>query len=134
MVNNLNSVDFRLYVLITECHPELRKILEVSLSHAGMKVKAVSMPKNTLQILQEDQPDVFVVDFDLGKKNAEKLIAAYRHNQKNNNGIVLVSTPNRLEDGWRKKIKPDSVIYKPFDIRYLIRLIFLLAQNQTTPI
>jgi DNA-binding response OmpR family regulator len=129
-----NNPDIQPYVLIIEHDPELRKIMEISLDQAGVKVEAVSRVANALQILQEEQPDVFVIDCDLGKGGPEKLISSYRKNQKDNVGTVIVSTTNRLKDSWRREYKPDSVIYKPFDIRYLVRSILLHAQNRSVPV
>jgi hypothetical protein len=80
--------------------------------------------------LEQKLPDVFVVDFDLRDGDPGRLIAAFRKFSKFNGGTVMVSTTNRLGDDWRRIYKPDSVIYKPFDIRYLIRLIKVLVEKK----
>jgi DNA-binding response OmpR family regulator len=131
MAKNVNNLNSQPYVLIIEHDQELRKVMEVSLAQAGVKVKTVKGFANALQIMQIKSPDVFILDFNLQKADLGNLITAFRQNQKDNSGAVMISTANRLEDDWRRKYKPDSVIYKPFDIRYLIRLILLLVQNQS---
>ena len=130
MTEDMNKFTLQTFVLIVEHDPELRKIMEISLKQVGVKVTSVSRYPNALKILEQKSPDIFVVDFDLRDGDPGRLIAAFRKNPKFNGGLVLVSTANRLEDDWRREHKPDSVIYKPFDIRYLIRLIDLIAQKK----
>lgn len=129
MYKDKKSLDRKTQVLIIEHDPALRKIMEISLEQAGVSVKSVSRYANAMQILQQEPPDVFVVDFDLRDGDPGRLITAYRQFSTNNNSAVMVSTSDRLEDEWRRKHKPDSVIYKPFDIRHLIRLISSLINN-----
>jgi len=133
MAENPNNIDMQPYVLIIEHDPELRKIMELSLEQTGAKVTGVGRFANALHILQEKPPDVFVVDFDLQDGDPGNLIDTFRECSSNHKSPVMVSTANRLEDEWRRKHKPDSVIYKPFDIRYLIRLVTLLLKNKPVP-
>ncbi|MCJ7702720.1 MAG: response regulator, partial [Anaerolineales bacterium] len=87
MAENPNNVDMQPYVLLIEHDPELRKIMEISLEQAGVRVEAVSRYANALQILQQEPPDVFVIDFDLMKGDPGKLITAYRQNPEDNVGV-----------------------------------------------
>jgi DNA-binding response OmpR family regulator len=118
------------FVLIIEHDPELRKVMEISLKQAGVEVESVSQYANALYVMEQKPPDVFIVDVDLRDGKPGKLIHVFRECRKPKTGIVLVSTSDRLEDDWRRKYKPDSVIYKPFDIRYLIRLIGELTSKK----
>ncbi len=133
MDKDKENLDSKSQVLIIEHDPALRKIMEISLEQAGVRVEAVSRYANALQILQQEPPKVFIVDFDLRDGDPGRLITAYRQHPKGNDGTVMVSTAHRLEDEWRREHRPDSVIYKPFDIRYLIRKIFLLTKNKSVP-
>ncbi len=127
---NLKSHPDQPYVLIIEHDPALRKIMELSLRQAGLEVRSISRYANALQILAQKIPDIFIVDFDLRDGDPGKLIAAYRRQSKLSGNSLVVSTAERLKDEWRRKHQPDAVLYKPFDIRHLIRLISVYAHEK----
>ncbi len=127
---NLKSHPDQPYVLIIEHDPALRKIMELSLRQAGLEVRSISRYANALQILAQKIPDIFIVDFDLRDGDPGKLIAAYRRQSNLSGNSLVVSTAGRLKDEWRRKHLPDAVLYKPFDIRHLIRLISVYAHEK----
>jgi DNA-binding response OmpR family regulator len=116
-------------VLVIEHDSALRKIMEISLEQAGVSVEAVSKYANALEILQKDPPEVFILDYDLRDGDPGKLITAYRKHPNGHDGTVMVSTAHRLEDKWRQENRPNSVIYKPFDMRYLVRKILSIINK-----
>jgi CheY-like chemotaxis protein len=130
MIPNLQSQGNRTYVLLIEHDPELRKIMDLSLQQAGFIIVAFSRYANALQIMKQNPPDIFVVDFELRDGDPGKLITAYRQNPNFPAGSVVVTTTERLEDEWRRTHQPDAVVYKPFDMRYLIRLIGMFTQEK----
>jgi DNA-binding response OmpR family regulator len=133
MDKNKNGLDVKKQVLIIEHDPALRKVMLISLEQAGMKVKAVSRYANALEFLQQESPDIFIMDLDMRGGDLEKLISVYRKHLDSDQSTVMVLTANRLKDDWRRKHQPDAVIYKPFDIRYLIRKIDNLTKNKSIP-
>jgi DNA-binding response OmpR family regulator len=108
--------------------------MQISLEQAGINVEAISSYTNARQILQQAPPEVFILDIDLRGGDSEKLISTYRGHRNRDNGTVMVSTAHRLEDRWRREYRPDTVLYKPFDMRYLIRMISLLTKNKSVPV
>jgi DNA-binding response OmpR family regulator len=130
MDKDMNRVEDKSQVLIIEHDPALRKIMEISLEQAGISVEAISGYADALVILQQGPPEVFILDIDLRDGVPEKLIAAYREHPNSKNGTVMISTANRLEDKWRRQHRPDSVIYKPFDMRYLVKKILSLINKR----
>jgi two-component system phosphate regulon response regulator OmpR len=134
MDKEMSSLDTTPQVLIIEHDPALRKAMQISLEQVGVSVEAVSKYTNALQILQQTLPEVFILDIDLRDGDPGRLISAYREHRNRDNGTVMVSTANRLEDKWRREYRPDTVIYKPFDMRYLIRKICLLTKNKSVPV
>jgi DNA-binding response OmpR family regulator len=117
--------------LLIEHDPELRRIMIISLEQSGMKVIATSRFAHALQVLQQETHDLFLTDIDLGDGDPGRLITAFRRNKRSGCGAVVVTTACRLEDGWRRKHKPDAVIYKPFDIRHMIRLMWALLEKKS---
>ena len=129
MAKNQTKPDMQAYILLMEKDPELRKIMRISLEQVGHKVVTEHKFANVTQTLQKEPPEVFVVDFDLRQGDPGRLMATYRQHMKGNRGAVIVLTSERLEDDWRQKHQPDSVIYKPFDIRFFLRLIKAIGQQ-----
>jgi hypothetical protein len=58
--------------------------------------------------------------YPIGKES--DLIEIFRH-RGGEEKHVIVTTTDRPEDRWRKKYKPDTILYKPFDVRYLVKKI-----------
>lgn len=129
MEKDMNNLEDMPQVLILEHDPALRKVMEISLEQAGIRVAAVGMYANAVEILRQNVPDVFILDIDLPDGDLDKLMITYREHQYGKNGTVMISTVNRLEDKWRREHRPDSVIYKPFDMRYFVRKIISLVHE-----
>jgi DNA-binding NtrC family response regulator len=126
---DMNDLYRKSKVVIVENDPALCRIMEISLYQAGLNVEAVSEYEDAIMILQHQKPIIFILDKDINEVDAGKLITDYRQYLNADEGSVIVSTANRLKDEWRQKYKPDKVVYKPFDIRYLIRLILTLLEE-----
>jgi DNA-binding response OmpR family regulator len=129
MDKEMNNLEDKPQVLIIEHNPALRKVMEISLEQAGVRVTAVGMHAQALEMLQLNLPEVFILDIDLPDGDPDKLMTTFREHQGGKNGTVMISTVNRLEDKWRREHRPDSVIYKPFDMRYFVRKILSLINE-----
>ena len=116
-------------VLILEHDPALRNVMEMSLEQAGVRVAAIGLYAIAVEILQQSVPEVFILDIDMSDGDPDKLMTTYREHQGGKKGTVMISTVNRLEDKWRREHRPDSVIYKPFDMRYFVRKILSLVNE-----
>lgn len=115
-------------ILLIEHDSELRKVMKITLEQNGLNVIAVEHFGNALQILEQGDPDLFLVDFDLADGDPGKLIEVFRRN-KENRGAVLLTTTSRPDDHWRRTYRPDAVLYKPFDVRHLYRRILSLESE-----
>ena len=109
-------------ILLIEHDPQLRKVMKISLEQNGLRVVAVERFSKALQVLEQGDPDLFLVDFDLADGDPGKLIEVFRRN-KRDKGAVLLTTTIRPDDHWRRTYRPDAVVYKPFDVRHLYRRI-----------
>jgi DNA-binding response OmpR family regulator len=128
-----DSINIENQVLIIAPDPALRKVILISLEQAGMDVKALSRYANALTHLQQSCPNVFIVDLDLRGGDPGKLIAAYRANRELDRTVVVALTTNHLKVAWRREYQPDAVIYKPFDMRYLVSKINALTEQKSIP-
>jgi two-component system KDP operon response regulator KdpE len=115
----------KLSILLIEHDPELRKVIKLTLEQNGMKVVTVERFSNALQVLEQGDPDLFLVDFDLTDGDPGELIEQFRRT-KEDRGAVMLTTTSRPDDHWRRTYQPDAVVYKPFDIRHLYKRILAL--------
>jgi DNA-binding response OmpR family regulator len=116
-------------LLLLERDPGLCKSIKLTLEQDGLDVWAVQETVDAEEILQERSPDILVLDHENLAEDLGQLIALYRAKSEAEAGIVLVTTARRIDDSWRIEYKPDLVIYKPFDVRFLSRRIKSLSDK-----
>ncbi len=122
----MSAADTATCVLLQEADHDLRRVLAESLEQHGLQVSQAIGEHHALATL-EDEPQlaVLIVEFVPEGDSTERIIENFRASAED--GKVVVTTDERLENGWRRSVQPDAVIYKPFDTRYLIRSIDALA-------
>lgn len=115
-------------VLLQEGDRDLRRVLTESLEQHGLQVSEATGEQHALAAMQQEpELAVLIVEFDLDGDSTERIIENFRAAA--HDGKVLVTTDDRLKDDWRRSVRPDAVIYKPFDTRYLIQSIDGLTQD-----
>jgi DNA-binding response OmpR family regulator len=113
----------RTTVLLVERDKDLRRVISASLAQMNVDVLEAKDDKDAREIMKKDHVKILIVEHDWKYSKNTNVIEAYREQMKGETGTVLVTTKDRLNDDWRKQQKPLAVIYKPFDVRYLCRLI-----------
>ena len=121
-------------ILLLEGDTGLRKIISLALLQQGITVYAAPDPTKARRILGKETPDLFILELDNPEGNNGELIDLYRQNKNELDNTVLLLTTRRPSDIWRNRYQPDVVIYKPFDIRFLVRRVTDLIQKEKTPI
>jgi DNA-binding response OmpR family regulator len=115
-------------LLLLERDPGLRKSVKLTLEQDGLDVWDVQDEVDAQEILERKSPDLLVLDHENLAEHLGELIALYRENREEEEGIVLVTTARRIDDSWRLRYEPDLVVYKPFDVRFLCRRIKSLIE------
>ena len=113
-------------VLLFEKDGGLRKSIFLTLRQQGFEVQEAADATGVRQILEKENPDLFVIDQDSSDGDAGALIDMFRERSPAGCQAVVVTTTQRVDDDWRKEYQPDIVVYKPFDIRFLYRNILKL--------
>lgn len=111
------------HILLYERDPGLRKSIMLTLKHQGMEVMIAADEADVRQILENESPDLFVVDQDSSMGYSGELIEIFRRKSEGGRRAVMVTATQRVNDNWRQQYQPDAVLYKPFDIRFLYRQI-----------
>ena len=117
------SHDQTLSVLLLEHESNLRRAITVTLQQLNMKVYEASDAESAWSILEHQTPRLLILEFDSTNGKAGELIEYFRQKNEDGQNLVLLTTSERPGDGWRQQYRPDIVVYKPFDIRYLTRCI-----------
>ena len=125
-------------VLLVESDDRLRRVISASLEQLGIRVMEAKDAEHAENLLDETHPEILVVERDFPHGRNGKIIHSYRNRSSPPSGPVIVTTTDRLSDSWRRQHEPQVVVYKPFDIRHLSRVIigFLkesAAVSQQTP-
>lgn len=114
-------------VLLQESDGDLSRVVAESLEQQGWEVVEAVGAELALDALSEvPHPAVLIVEYGAEGDSAQRLIDRYRAASESN-GKVLVTTEHRPPDAWRRSVRPDTVIYKPFDTRYLVKSINALT-------
>ena len=109
-------------ILVLERDVELRRSIALSLEQNGLQVFEAGDDAQAFEVLEREALALLVIDRDSALR-CEQVIKAFRKKSRRSSRRVLLITMERLEDVWRQRFRPDAVIYKPFDIRYLYRRI-----------
>jgi DNA-binding response OmpR family regulator len=114
----------RTRILLLEGERRLRKAIVMSLKQLDIEIEDAPDARQARALLEEEpSPDILIVDLDFPEGKNSELIDLFRQKDGNEKKIVLVTTTERPKDKWRQSYHPDMILYKPFDIRYLIRRI-----------
>jgi DNA-binding response OmpR family regulator len=117
------SHDQTLSVLLLEHESKLRRAITVTLQQLNMKVFEASDAESARSILEHQTPRLLILEFDSTNGKTGELIEYFRRKNEKGQNLVLLTTSERPGDVWRQHYRPDIVVYKPFDIRYLTRCI-----------
>ena len=113
----------RTTILLVERDKDLRRVISASLAQLELHVLEAKDDQEANQILQKEHVKILIVEHDWHASKNTNVIKAYRKQIGGETGTVLVTTKDRLDDDWREQQKPITVLYKPFDVRYLCRLV-----------
>ena len=110
-------------ILIMEKDRGLLKSISLTLQRHGIQVARVSAETGPQESGVADSPDLLLVDHDSYPEISGEWIQMLREQNPRKPLSVIVTTSHRMDETWRQKYRPDLVLYKPYDIRFLFRAI-----------
>lgn len=113
-------------VLLVEREPELRKVIRILISQLGLDVLETDDPLEAELLLERHDPDMFLLEYVPPGQECGRLIEQFRSSNPGKKPGVILMAAQRPQDDWRNTFRPDLVVYKPFDVRYLIRQLNML--------
>jgi DNA-binding response OmpR family regulator len=111
-------------LLLVENNAELRKAIGLCLQEGGWHILAAADTAEACRTLEREIPEVLVMNVGPSPDRQGTAIVSFReHQREGRRGFVVIIADQHLEEAWRRKYRPDAVIFKPFDVRHLSRRI-----------
>jgi DNA-binding response OmpR family regulator len=117
-------------ILLVEPDHQLRRVIAASLEQQGLRVLQASDTRFALSLLEREDPELLILDL-RPSDSIDRLVEVYLDDEIDDakNRPILITTLDRPDKRWLQEIKPDAVIYKPFDVRYLYRRVMESLQE-----
>jgi DNA-binding response OmpR family regulator len=109
-------------ILLHESDSELRKVVALHLEHLKWRVLQSKTVEFAMQLLEREEPDILIAEFDPPYANKSRLIDRFRDINGNRSKSILILMI--LDDVDRKALdryEPEIVVHKPFDVRFVSR-------------
>jgi two-component system phosphate regulon response regulator PhoB len=123
------------YVLIVEDEPEIREMLNFSLTRAGFTVIEAATGEMALQRLDTDLPDILIVDWMLPGMSGVELAKRIRRDELTSALPLLMLTARSEETDVLKSFESgiDDYMSKPFSPKELVARIKALLRRSGAP-
>jgi CheY-like chemotaxis protein len=108
-------------ILVVEDNEDLSVLFQLVLESAGYQVATVNNGQDALRYLETEQPQLILMDIMMPGMSGLQVTHTIKE-QSNYHAlpVILVSAVDRLKDEQLHHSKADDIIYKPFDVDYLI--------------
>ena len=118
------------YILVVEDNDDISLLLKLVLESAGYQVETVNNGKDALKQVETVQPQLMLVDIMMPEMNGLQVAHTVKEELDHQNlPILLVSAVDRLKDEQLQNSQAEDIIYKPFDIDYLLSKVDSLTSN-----
>ncbi len=108
-------------ILVVEDNDDISLLLSLVLESAGYQVKTIANGKNALETVAQIQPQLVLMDIMMPEISGLQVTREIKTKPDYQSlPILLVSAVDRLEEKQFDDSKADGIIYKPFDLNYLI--------------
>jgi DNA-binding NtrC family response regulator len=124
--------DMNISILLVEGQTDLRRVISACLEQLNIRVWEAANAQSAKRILIDKTPGALVVDYDFPDLHNGEVIESFR-GQESGNAPIIVTTTQRISDEWRERYRPSAVVYKPFDIRLLLRTIISTIKDRRRP-
>ena len=121
-------------ILIVEDEPDIRDTLNYNFEKEGFKVLSSPDGKSALKLLENNKPDIVILDLMLPDMSGLDLCRQIKNDKKlSNTSIIMLTAKSEEVDrivGF--ELGADDYVTKPFSIRELILRVKVLIKKHTT--
>lgn len=124
----MNNEEKKPLAFVLEDDPALANIFETCIRSAGFNTIIASEGGSAVQMLEEYNPDLFVLDLHVPIYSGDQILEMVRANPKFDKARIILATADaRMAEQLRSKV--DFVMDKPVSSRQLRRLVGRLAED-----
>jgi DNA-binding response OmpR family regulator len=110
-------------ILVVDDEPDIMDVATVRLKHLGYEIIPAIDAEEALAILQNDTPDLILLDLLLPKMQGDELCKKLKIDDKYKNIPVILFTASAVRTGLPDRVKEmgaDACIMKPFEPEELL--------------
>lgn len=109
-------------ILIVDDAAHVKKILDLTISRAGYKVKTASNGLEALSMIKEQPPDVLITDIEMPKMSGKELCQTIHRDIPDRNFLIIVMTSVTERDArnWLPDIGNAEFMEKPLSPKRII--------------
>jgi CheY-like chemotaxis protein len=118
-------------VLVVDDVPTQLKLIASALQEVGLSVMQASDGQEAIARIQEEQPDLVVLDVIMPRMNGFEVVRELRDNEQTKRlPIVICSTKNtEVDKTWGLDMGADAYVTKPFDPQQLASIVQRLLKS-----
>ncbi|WP_165305110.1 response regulator transcription factor [Pedobacter sp. SYP-B3415] len=115
-------------IFLLEDDPDISDILAYVLDNSGYRVKATARVSDFCSDIEEQSPDLIILDIMLPDGNGIDVCSKIKHEKKwKNIPVIMMSAAYSAKDNICDQCGADGFISKPFDINQLLKRVEALA-------
>ncbi|WP_162618505.1 response regulator transcription factor [Pedobacter yulinensis] len=115
-------------IFLLEDDPDISDILAYVLDNNGYRVKATGRVSDFCSDIEQQRPDLIILDVMLPDGNGIDVCHKIKHENKwKNIPVIMMSAAYSAKDNICKDCGADGFISKPFDINHLLQRVQALA-------
>mgnify|MGYP001466681350 CR=1 FL=1 len=110
-------------IYVVDDNQDVCEIVSLILTEQNFEVVSIYSIQAFKQLIQNNLPDLVLLDLNIRNENIELLIKKLRSNQKVKNiPIILMSGDSNIEEK-SKELNVDDFLKKPFDMNQLVDIV-----------
>ncbi len=114
-------------ILAVDDDKDILEILQFILEDSGYTVDTLSDGRQLFQKINENTPDLILMDIMLGNSDGRDLCKNIKSTDSTHNiPVIMISASHNINDVLKQECAPDDFLPKPFDINVLLNKV----QNQ----
>lgn len=111
-------------ILAVDDDKDILEVLQFILEDSGYEVKTLSDGHKLFEKINEEVPDLILMDIMLNGLDGRDLCKNVKLNFKTHDiPVIMISASHNLSDVLRQECAPDDFLSKPFDINTLLNKI-----------
>lgn len=120
-------------ILIADDYDDILLLIRLTLESEGYEVKSATNGFNALELAREIRPQLMLMDIMMPGLNGLEITEQIRREPElSSMQILLISANHQITAAEARKNGADGLLYKPFDLDYLLSQVHQLLAKSTS--